>query len=114
MTKEKKYFLFGTDEEVLLGDVVSTTLEKDFKDGRTIHREVEFTLTEETLPLAVKMEIIEEKEVDSELEDFDSDYEVDEAFDELYEIVEKLEKRVEAIEEKLKKPEQKPASPKKK
>ena len=42
---------------------------KEFEDGRKITRKLEFKLTEDTLPLALEMGIIESKEAD-ELIDF--------------------------------------------
>lgn len=78
--KVRKYFMAGTDEEVLMGDVISQELEKDFKDGRKLTREVEFELNEETVPLALEMGIIEEKEED-DLIDFDDEEDEGDGFD---------------------------------
>ena len=105
MEKETKYFMAGTDEEVLFGDVISQTLVKDFGDGRKIRREVEFTLDEETLPHALEMGIIEEENKeeleDNDLLDFEDD-DLDETLDALIETQEEQEKRMDAFEEKLK------------
>jgi hypothetical protein len=103
MAKEKKYFMAGTDEEVLLGDVISQTLVKDLKDGRKISREVEFKLTEETLPYALEMNIIEEEveeeENNEKFFDFaDDDCPFAERIEEIIENQETLEKRVEVLE----------------
>lgn len=62
MSGKIKYVMTGTDEEVQLGDVIETTLEKEFEDGRKLVRNQEFTLTEEAIPLALKLGIIEEVE----------------------------------------------------
>lgn len=109
MAKETKYFMAGTDEEVLLGDVISQTLVKDFKDGRKISREVEFKLTEETLPYALDMGIIEEaepeeneEEQNDELLDFGEDCPFKEMLDEVVEDQEALEKKVDILEEQVK------------
>ena len=82
MEKEvQKYFMAGTDEEVLIGDVINVELVKDFEDGRTLTREVEFKVTEETIPEALELGIIEEKtdcEDDDGLIDFkDEEEDVD-------------------------------------
>ena len=70
-----KYFMAGTDEEVLMGDVISTELVKDFKDGRKLTREVEFELNEDTIPIALEMGIIEEGDEENDLIDFDDLFE---------------------------------------
>lgn len=81
MEKEvQKYFMTGTDEEVLIGDVISVELEKDFGDGRTLTRQMEFKVTEETIPEALELGIIEEKtdcEDDDDLIDFKDEMDVD-------------------------------------
>ena len=106
MAKEKKYFMAGTDEEVQLGDVISQTLVKDFKDGRKLTREVEFKLTEETLLPALDMGIIEEAEPENEendeLLDFGEDCPFKEMLDGTIEAQEELEERVDKLEEKFK------------
>ena len=108
MAKEKKYFMAGTDEEVQLGDVISQTLVKDFKDGRKLTREVEFKLTEETLLPALDMGIIEEaepkneEEENDELLDFGEDCPFKEMLDGTIEAQEELEERVDKLEEKFK------------
>ena len=58
----KKYFMAGTDEEVFMGDVVSVELEKDFGDGRTLRRELELKITEETVDDAVELGILDVKD----------------------------------------------------
>jgi len=78
--KVRKYFMAGTDEEVLIGDVISVELEKDFKDGRTLRGSVEFKVTEETIPEALELGIIEEKtdcEDEDDLIDFKDEEDVD-------------------------------------
>ena len=77
---EKKYYFVGTDEEVVMGDVVSIPFEKTLSNGMTILREVKVKVTEENVPYLIKEDIIEEEEdeeVDEEntadLIDFDSD-----------------------------------------
>ena len=103
----QKYFMAGTDEEVLLGDVIETTLEKEFKNGSKITRNVEFKLTEETLPIALEMGIIEAQDEDeednNELLGFDEDdCPLKEEIDGLVESQEDLEIRVEHLEDKVK------------
>lgn len=138
----RKYFMAGTDEEVQLGDVITQELVKDFKDGRKITREVEFKLTEDTLPYALEMGIIEADEPEEEenkdnlidfndepceeLSDLIEDFEdVEQKVDGLMESTDMLRKKVLKLEEgvatlkelyRLLKPnkEEKPASPKKK
>ena len=109
MTKQnvQKYFMAGTDEEVLLGDVIETTLEKEFKNGSKITHNVEFKLTEETLPIALEMGIIEAQDEDeednNELLDFEEDdCPLKEEIDGLVESQEDLEIRVEHLEDKVK------------
>jgi hypothetical protein len=109
MTKQnvQKYFMAGTDEEVLLGDVIETTLEKEFKNGSKITRNVEFKLTEETLPIALEMDIIEAQDEDEENNDellgFDEDdCPLKEEIDGLVESQKDLEIRVEHLEDKVK------------
>ena len=58
----KKYFMAGTDEEVFMCDVVSVELEKDFGDGRTLRRELEFKITEATVDDAVELGILDVKD----------------------------------------------------
>ena len=78
----KKYYFVGTDEEVVMGDVVSIPFEKTLSNGMTILREVKVKVTEENIPYLIKEDIIEEEdeEVDeknnADLIDFDSDEDV--------------------------------------
>lgn len=77
--KVSKYFMAGTDEEVLIGDVINVDLVKDFEDGRTLTRSVELKITEETIPFALEMGIIETEENEQdELLDFDDEEEKEE------------------------------------
>ena len=59
----KKYFMAGTDEEILIGDFISVELEKDFGDGRTVRREIGFKVTEDSIDDAVELGILDVKEV---------------------------------------------------
>ena len=80
---EKKYYFVGTDEEVVMGDVVSIPFEKTLSNGMTILREVKVKVTEDNIPYLIKENIIEEEDEDEEKEvdeedtadliDFDSD-----------------------------------------
>ena len=115
-----KYFMAGTDEEVLMGDVISTELEKDFKDGRKLTREIEFELNEDTIPFALEMGIIEEGDEENDLIDFDDeeDFEgfreaVAQDIEELCAKIACLENRIARLEEE-RKPKQKNDSSKKK
>lgn len=106
-TKEtgKKYYLVGTDEEVFVGDVISTTLTKEMKEGYTIKRDVEFELSEETIPYALEIGIIEEGEDNTERPiDFDDSFpkELDEIINGLCEDLENAEGRIDSLEEKIK------------
>lgn len=103
----KKYYLAGTDEEIMVGDVITTECEKKLKDGRTITREVEFKVTEDFIPYALEMGILEEDEEDDELLDFD-----EEGFEEFKEAVAQdiddlsdadaaMERRIAKLEEKV-------------
>lgn len=128
MAKETKYLLADTDEEVLLGDVIVQTLVKSFSNGRRIEREIEFKLTEETVPYALDMGLIEEAELENkeeenenELLDFgNEDCPFEELLNRMLETQEDFEKKLEAFEEKLEvlvklmPSEKKTASPKKK
>ena len=108
MVKETKYFMSGTDEEVLLGDVISQELVKDFEDGRKLFRKVKFELTEETLPYALKLGIIEEAENEEEEEesndliDFEEgDCPFQEEINGIIETQEDHDKRIEVLEERV-------------
>ena len=75
---EKKYYFVGTDEEVVMGDVVSIPFEKTLSNGMTILREVKVEVTEDNIPYLLGEGIIEEdEEVDEEntddLIDFNSE-----------------------------------------
>ena len=128
--KECKYFMTGTDEEVFLGDVIETEVVKEFEDGRKITRELEFKLTEDTLPLALEMNIIECVEKESEdqqdiinfedkpceelsnlIEDFEG---LEERFDNLEEFTKGMYAELKKLVELQIKEEKKTASPKKK
>ena len=102
----RKYFMAGTDEEVQLGDVISQELVKDFKDGRKLTRTVEFKLTEDTLPYALDLGIIEYEEESNDEEQKDdlinfSDEPCDTLSD-LIEDFEALEDRVDSMEKMIK------------
>ena len=76
---EKKYYFVGTDEEVVMGDVVSIPFEKTLSNGMTILRELKVKVTEDNIPYLLGANIIEEEdeEVDEEntadLIDFNSE-----------------------------------------
>ena len=96
----KKYYLVGTDEEVLMGDVITDVpFEKEFDNGITLKRKEEFEVTEDSLPYLLDMGVLEEcDEEEDDLVDFD-DEETCEAVEELSEDLENLTKRVEKLEE---------------
>ena len=123
----KKYFMAGTNDEGQLGDVISVNMEKEFKGGRTLTREMEFKITEETIPFALDMGIIEEKGEEEEadtndlldfedidIEDVVSDHE--QMIEALVESDEEFLKRLDVLEKRVKTLEGlvKTASPKKK
>lgn len=99
--KTTKYFMAGTDEEVFVGDVINTEVVKDFKDGRKITREIEFELSEETIPLALELGIIEENEED-DLIDFDSCDMLSEFREAVANDIDELNGKVQALEDKVK------------
>ena len=96
----KKYYLVGTDEEVLMGDTITDVpFEKTFDNGITLRRKEEFEVTEDSLPYLLDMGVLEEcDEEEDDLVDFD-DEETCEAVEELSEDLENLTKRVEKLEE---------------
>lgn len=96
----KKYYLVGTDEEVLMGDtIVDVPFEKTFDNGITLKRKEEFEVTEDSLPYLLDMGVLEEcDEEEDDLVDFDGE-ETCEAVEELSEDLENLTKRVEKLEE---------------
>ena len=100
MTKETKYFFAGTDEEVILGDVIETSLVKEFENGSKITRSIKFCLTEETIPEALSLHIIEEKEVLTDDNEESDDDDFDCPLEEIFESIEDLEGRVEDLEKK--------------
>ena len=110
MTEEKKYYLTGTDEEVMIGDVIEVPMTKKFKDGQKIKRVMECKLTEETIPYALDMGLIieaepedNEEEGDEGLLDFDdTECPYKELIGGLVEDYEQLEGRVEKLEEEIK------------
>ena len=96
----KKYYLVGTDEEVLMGDTITDVpFEKTFDNGITLRRKEEFEVTEDSLPYLLDMGVLEEcDEEEDDLVDFDGE-ETCEAVEELSEDLESLTKRVEKLEE---------------
>lgn len=113
MAKETKYFMAGTDEEVLMGDVIEVTMEKELKGDRKITRKMEFELNEDTLEDALEMGIIEEKEEDNLIEFQQDDVQEEEEWEdavnedldnhedriiELEDLVTAFQKKVEALE----------------
>ena len=99
--KTTKYFMAGTDEEVFVGDVINTEVVKDFKDGRKITRQIEFELSEETIPLALELGIIEEDEED-DLIDFDSCDMLSEFREAVANDIDELNGKIQALEDKVK------------
>ena len=99
--KTTKYFMAGTDEEVFVGDVINTEVVKDFKDGRKITREIEFELSEETIPLALELGIIEEDE-EEDLIDFDSCDMLSEFREAVANDIDELNGKIQALEDKVK------------
>lgn len=113
MAKETKYFMAGTDEEVLMGDIIEVTMEKELKGDRKITRKMEFELNEDTLEDALEMGIIEEKEEDNLIEFQQDDVQEEEEWEdavnedlenhedriiELEDLVTAFQKKVEALE----------------
>ena len=92
-----KYFLAGTDDELVFGDVIEALFSKELKNGKKKYEKVECKFTEETLPYLLDMEIVEERETD-DLIDFDDDPEVDEAWEEMEDRITELEDRVTELE----------------
>ena len=102
----EKYYLTGTDEEILLGDVISVDFEKEFSEGKKVKRTEEFKVTEDSISYLLEMGIleVEDDEDDEELIDFDeeeyNDFKeaVAQDIEELDEKISNLEKRIEALE----------------
>ena len=57
----------GTDEEIFEGDMIEIECEKEFKKGK-LKRDVEFKVTEDSIPYLIEMDIIEEREIEDEEE----------------------------------------------
>lgn len=61
----KKYFVTETDEQVVLGDVVTLTFFKELNDGKvTVEKDVEFN--EDTMDMIISMGFVTEREEDGE------------------------------------------------
>ena len=93
----KKLFMKGTDEEIFEGDMIEIECEKEFKKGK-LKRDVEFKVTEDSIPYLIEMDIIEEREIEDEeeLEDFDSPCD---ALEGLYDKVGELEEKLDTLME---------------
>ncbi len=103
----KKYFVVDSEEEVMIGDVISVDFEKKVKDGITLKRTEEFKVTEDSIPYLLDMGIIVEEDVnDEDLEDFDDSQEEApcEIVESLIQDIEELFERVEKLENKQNKP----------
>lgn len=115
--KETKFYMAGTDDEVQLGDVIECVLTKKMRDGHTLHKREAFRLTEASLPYALEIEVIEQREVEVEVDntenpdliDFGGDNEEDGCpcgygaiINEMIKDHEELEQRVDELEENVK------------
>lgn len=98
----KKYYLVGTDEEVLMGDtIVDVPFEKTFDNGITLKRKEEFEVTEDSLPYLLDMGVLEEcDEEEDDLVDFDGE-ETCEAVEELEERTIKLESAIDSLKARM-------------
>ena len=95
----KKYFMKGTDDEVLEGDMIEVTLVGE-EDGVTKHSHLELKFMPEFAESLIEEDIIEEREVEDEEEDLIDydDYPCEELVA-LMENFESLKKRVSKLEE---------------
>lgn len=99
----KKYFIRETEEPVELGDTIDLTCTKEIEDGKvTVTKKV--CLTEDTLPILIELEIVEEREEeDLNIPHIDfGEQDFDEAWQELLEEVEDHDKRIEVLEHAVK------------
>ena len=103
----KKYFIAGTNEELVFGDTIGLNLTKKSKYGqRIVDSSIEFT--ELSLPLLLEIGAVEEVEVDEEkadtlgggLLDFEEEFPC-EALEALEEDFENLEEKVESLEQEI-------------
>ena len=98
----KKYFLADTDDELVFGDVVTVTLEKQTKKGfHKFVNDVEFS--EDNIYFLIDLGVIEERECEEEEENNDlihfNDDSLNEAFEDLLTDFEALENKVDRIED---------------
>ena len=110
MAKKEKYVMAGTDEEVLMGDVLEVEFEKDFFDGKCkVHRTAEYKVTEDSIPYLLDMDIIEvagKNKEDNGLIDF-SDGDDDcpcnygDIIDEMCDDLDEQDKRIRELEERV-------------
>lgn len=95
----KKYYVVGTDEEVILNDSVEVTFEKELGNGIKLKRDEEFKITEDSIPYLLELGVLEESDEkeDEDLVDFEDEDEegwICEAIEELNQEIEKLKERL--------------------
>lgn len=97
----KKYFMKGTEDEVVFGDMIEVDVTKDLPTGKTKHQHLEVKFVPELLELLLEEGIIEEKGEDEEDEglefDLKSDWK-DDFVEDMIEITERTQARIDALE----------------
>ena len=109
MAKKEKYVMAGTDEEVLMGDVIEVEFEKDFFDGKCkIRRNAEYKISEDSIPYLLEMNIIEKTDVEEDEKDELIDFTDEECphnygllLDEVCDDLDEQEKRIKELEERV-------------
>lgn len=109
--KETKYFMKGTQDEVLIGDTVEVNLSKEIGKGRKLYKKIECTVTANTLPYLLDTEIIEAREIIVEKEEktpfrtkyqFGSDFDLDKSVIELIKAANDVSHKIDTLEKQIK------------
>ena len=95
---KKKYFMKGTDDELQFGDIIELDLVGE-EDGVTKHSHVELEFLPEFVDELLEDEVIEEKEVEEDLLDFED---VEKVLQDHEQMIEHLTERIEALEKDIK------------
>lgn len=109
--KETKYFMKGTQDEVLIGDTVEVNLSKEIGKGRKLYKKIKCTVTASTLPYLLDTEIIEAREIIVEKEEktpfrtkyqFGSDFDLDKSVIELIKAANDVSHKIDTLEKQIK------------
>ena len=95
---KKKYFMKGTDDELQFGDIIELDLVGE-EDGVTKHSHVELEFLPEFVDELLEDEVIEEKEVEEDLLDFED---AEKVLQDHEQMIEHLTERIEALEKDIK------------